>query len=309
VKKLMLLAAAAVLAGPAWPASAQVLTYATGQNISPAFEGWEKNTDGSFNIVFGYENRNWEEELDIPIGPENNIEPGGPDKGQPTHFLPRRNRFTFKVRVPADFGDQELVWTLTAHGVTEKAFGSLRPDYFVDNVVFMSERGALGAGTSTPEIRANKPPLLEVEGGQMRNVKAGEPIALIAEVHDDGVFQSRRGRAAALAGGDGDARKYPALNPPFQVTVGSEVGLRMSWFVYRGAGNVTFDPPQIEVWEDTRTSANSPWAPRWVTPKMPDDGRILVHATFDRPGTYVLRCRADDGGLWTDQDVTITVVP
>ncbi len=288
---------------------AQVLTFSKGQNISPAFEGWEKNTDGSFNIVFGYENRNWDEELDIPVGPENDIEPGGPDQGQPTHFLPRRNRFTFRVRVPADFGQTELIWTLTAHGVTEKAYGSLKPDYFVDNDVFMSERGALGAGTSTPEIRANKPPLLEVEGGQMRNAKVGEPIALIAEIHDDGVFQSRRGRAAALAGGDGSARKYPALTPPFQVTVGSEVGLRMSWFVYRGAGTVTFAPPQIEVWEDTRTGANSPWAPRWVTPPVPDDGRILVHATFDRPGTYILRCRADDGGLWTDQDLTITVVP
>ncbi len=309
MKRLILVGSLALLATLAAPARAQVLTFQRGQNISPAFEGWEKNNDGSFNIVFGYENRNWEEELDIPIGPGNNIEPGGPDQGQPTHFLPRRNRFTFKVHVPADFGQKELVWTLTAHDVTEKAYGSLKPDYFVDNDVFMSERGALGAGTSTPEIRANKNPILEVEGGQTRTVKAGEPIALIAEVHDDGVFQSRRGRAGALAGGDGAERKYPALTPPFQVTVGSEVGLRMSWFVYRGAGNVAFDPPQIEVWEDTRTGANSPWSPRWASPPVPDDGRFLVHATFDRPGTYVLRCRADDGGLWTDQDVTITVVP
>src|SRR5205823_1529217 len=93
----------------------------TGQDISPAYEGWEKNADGSFNLVFGYFNRNWEEELDIPIGPDNNIEPGGPDRGQPTHFLPRRNRFLVRIRVPQNFDKQELVWTLTTHGKTNRA--------------------------------------------------------------------------------------------------------------------------------------------------------------------------------------------
>ena len=79
-------------------------SYSRGQNASPAFEGWEKNSDGSFNFLFGYMNRNWEEELNVPIGPDNNIEPGGPDQGQPTRLLPRRNRFVFRVRVPSDWG-------------------------------------------------------------------------------------------------------------------------------------------------------------------------------------------------------------
>jgi hypothetical protein len=79
----------------------------SGQNIAPAYEGWEKNADGSFNLVFGYFNRNWEERIDLPVGPDNSIEPGGPDQGQPTHFFPRRNRFVFRIRAPADFGDQE----------------------------------------------------------------------------------------------------------------------------------------------------------------------------------------------------------
>src|SRR5262245_23603334 len=104
-----------------WAASrgtgAQV--YTAGQNIAPVYEGWEQNPDGSFNLVFGYFNRNWEEEIDLPIGPNNNIEAGGPDQGQPTHFLPGRNRFLFRVRVPKDFGAKELVWTLTSHGKTE----------------------------------------------------------------------------------------------------------------------------------------------------------------------------------------------
>src|SRR5687767_9521241 len=81
-------------------------SYSSGQNASPAFEGWELNADGSFNFLFGYMNRNWEEELNVPIGPDNSIMPGGPDHGQPTRFLPRRNRFVFRVRVPKDWGEK-----------------------------------------------------------------------------------------------------------------------------------------------------------------------------------------------------------
>jgi hypothetical protein len=100
MKRIVLSALIAVLAHQT--ASTQSLSYARGQNVSPAFEGWEKNDDGSFNMMFGYMNRNWEEEIDVPVGPDNNISPGAADQGQPTHFLPRRNRFVFKVRVPAD---------------------------------------------------------------------------------------------------------------------------------------------------------------------------------------------------------------
>src|SRR5579863_5990681 len=75
--------------------------YATGQNVAPEFEGWEHNPDGTYSMVFGYLNRNYEEELDIPVGANNTVTPGG-DRGQPEHFYPRRQRFLFKVVVPAD---------------------------------------------------------------------------------------------------------------------------------------------------------------------------------------------------------------
>ena len=110
--------------------------------------GGRGNEDGSFNFLFGYMNRNWLEEIDVPVGEDNMFSPGPADRGQPTHFQPRRNRFVFKVRVPADWGEKELVRTLTSQGVTERAYASLRPDYIVDNTVIMSETGALGAGSS-----------------------------------------------------------------------------------------------------------------------------------------------------------------
>jgi hypothetical protein len=165
----------------------QSLTYTKGQNISPAYEGWEQAPDGVRYFLFGYMNRNWEEEIDVPIGPDNGFSPGDADQGQPTHFLPRRNRFVFRVRVPNGFTEKdELVWTLTTHGKTEKAYASLRRDYVVDDVVKASETGALGAGTSSPEVRANKPPVVHIQEVKARNVKVGEPLALVSEVKDDG---------------------------------------------------------------------------------------------------------------------------
>src|SRR5574341_2082183 len=94
----------------------------TGQDVVPVFEGWLRNSDGTFTMVFGYFNRNFKEELVIPPGPDNTVEPGGPDRGQPTYFLPRRQSWVFRARVPADWGDRVLTWTLTAHGRTEKAY-------------------------------------------------------------------------------------------------------------------------------------------------------------------------------------------
>ena len=133
----------------------------TGQDVVPVYEGWEQNQDGSFNVVFGYFNRNWEEELDVQPGPDNNIEPGGPDQGQPTHFLPRRNRFLVRVHVPKDFGNKEVVWTLTTRGKTTRAYATLKPDYFIDDIVIMNNNGAGGPGGGSPDTHGNKAPKLE----------------------------------------------------------------------------------------------------------------------------------------------------
>jgi len=286
--------------------SAQSLTYSRGQNVSPAFEGWETAPDGTSSFVFGYMNNNWEEEVNVPVGPDNGFNVLGVDLGQPTHFLPRRNRFVFKVKVPKDFGDKELVWTLKTNGVTEKAYATLRQDYFIDGVVVASETGALGAGASSPAVRANKPPVVAIEGAKTRTAKVGQPLELVAVVTDDGIPKT-------MTIGQGGGSPTPAqlaqraYFPPVRLTVGKWLGLHLSWFVYRGAGRVSFDPLQVKPWEDTRAGANSPWAPIWVAPPVPEGGRYVVNATFEEPGTYVLRARADDGALLGDEEVTVTV--
>ena len=103
----------------------------SGQSVTPAFEGWFANADGTYSILYGYFNRNMKQELDIPIGPDNKIEPAGPDRGQPTHFLTRRQWGIFTVTVPKDFGSQKVSWTISTNGVTTVIpairYGSSRP--------------------------------------------------------------------------------------------------------------------------------------------------------------------------------------
>ena len=283
---------AAVTFGAWTVVTAQQMAYSAGQTVAPAFEGWEKNLDGSYNMVFGYFNRNWDEHLHVPIGPDNSIEPGGPDRGQPTYFFPRRNRFHFKVRVPADFGKQELVWTLTTKGHTEKAYATLIPEYIIDNQLSMLDVGNFGRDPEGRDL-SNKPPTVQLEGPAERRAAVGEPLSLSASASDDGMPKPK----AAPRGGPGSPRGR-----------GDALGLRVAWFVYRGDGaNVTFDPPQFKIYPDYRVNSNSPWSPLWSTPPLPPDGRFPVAVTFKAPGTYVIRVLAHDGGLSNTQDTNVTV--
>jgi plastocyanin len=157
-------------------------------------------------------------------------------------------------------------------------------------------------------------------------VTVGQPLTLVSEVKDDGVPKPRNlARVAAAqaraaeqstttttattptAAAAAAPPRNPAMFPPTRITVGKNLGLHVSWFLYRGPGAVTFDPPQVKAWEDTRAGANSPWAPLWSAPMLPPDGKQPVQVTFWEPGTYVLRCRADDGALVADEEITILV--
>ena len=112
----------------------QPIRHDTGQSVSPSFEGWYPNPDGTFTLSFGYLNRNFEQTLDIPVGVNNHFEPGAADRGQPTHFLSRRQTGIFTVTVPANFGDQTLTWSLTAGNETVAIPGHLRPEWQIDSM-------------------------------------------------------------------------------------------------------------------------------------------------------------------------------
>lgn len=268
-------------------ADAQQMRYMSGQNVVPVFEGWERNADGSFTMVFGYMNRNYEEEVDVPVGTDNHFEPLDPDQGQPAHFYPRRQQFMFRVRVPKDWGQKDLVWTLTSRGKTEKAYGTLTPFWEIDNRVYQQNRGGPGE-LNEPDA----PPSISLVGPAQRTARVGEPIVLDAVVTDDGlptVRPSRSGSgsvAAAAATQIMPGRQNPLTQAV--VRLDRSVRLGVTWVVHRRSAPaaVTLAPMHVPAGEG---------------------GKASTTVTFSAPGTYTLRGYADDGVLLATTDVTFTV--
>lgn len=288
--------------------------YASGQNVVPVFEGWERNADGSFNMVFGYMNRNYEEQVEIPVGPDNKIEPGAPDQGQPTHFYRRRQQFVFKVHVPRDWGQKDLVWTLNFRGKTEKAYGTLLPIWELGNLVYQENRG--GPGDMTYPEQPDAPPAIEMVGPAQRTIKAGEPLSLTVQVSDDGLPKPRARRPGAAANvvrdsdggiisrGGGSAEMPRPENPLTQAVVKLDPGVRLgvTWVLYRGApGTATIEPMKLPV-----IKAGPPGS---ETEPGALSGKATTTVTFSQPGNYRLRAYADDGILITPLDVNVTVQP
>jgi hypothetical protein len=260
--------------------------YDSGQDVQPVFEGWNRIANGSFDLYFGYLNRNWVQQVHIPVGPANNIQPGGPDRGQPTFFYTRTHRKVFVVNVPADFGRNELIWTLTVNGKTRTAFGHLRPDWEMT-----PDGGAAGTRT-TEESRTNRAPTLSLSS--VGSTRVGTALDLAAAVADDGL-PVPRGRGKPAVGQEtpsalvGVEKELPSNVPGVRRDEGSGgatgEGLSVKWFVFRGPAGAVFQP----------------------TLAKPVDGTATTSATFLVPGEYTLRVAAHDGLLTTARDVTVTV--
>ena len=157
-----------------------------GQPISAAYEGWEVDPTARSNHL-----RIREQELgrgDGSPGWAGERLPTGSDRSRSAHaLLPAAKPATCSGAVPSQFNERdELVWTLITHGRTSKAYASLRPDLILDDVAKGNDTGASGM-SSSPEPRANKPPVVEIEGSKTRTVKVGQPLVLVAKVTDDGV--------------------------------------------------------------------------------------------------------------------------
>ena len=170
------------------PTEITQVRFNAGQSVVPYFEGWIKNADATFDMVFGYFNRNYQQEFAIPVGPENKVEPMTGDAGQPTYFLPRRQRWAYRVKVPANFGKQSLVWTITSNGRTEKAYGELIPAQEINERVVMTN-GNFNPGVDDP----NQPPTLTV--ASTISAKVGAPVTLTVAASDDGLPKPRQAPA------------------------------------------------------------------------------------------------------------------
>jgi hypothetical protein len=272
-------ALACALVSPAQQQMRMEPPHDSGQSVTAAFEGWFPNSDGTFSILFGYYNRNAKQELDIPVGPDNKIEPGGPDQGQPTHFLIGRQWGVFTITVPKDFGTKKITWTLTANGTATAIPASL-------NTLWELSPFKDATGNTPPFIGFEQQgPFVQGPRGQSEPLVAtvAKPVPVTLWVADD----------ANVAPG--------AVRPKTPAVV-------LSLTKFRGPGSVTFsnEKPTIEAVEFA------------APPHTAFHGKAVTNATFSEPGEYVLRVQANDwsgeGGrgfqcCWSNAEVKVSVKP
>jgi hypothetical protein len=258
-----------------------------GASITGAFEGWYSNPDGSRIFLLGYLNRNADQALDVPIGPDNRIEPGGPDLGQPTHFLPGRRHGMFSIVVPPTFTspEQRLTWTIVANGQTTVIPIRLHPDYLI------SPFADVAVKNTPPVLRFDQNgapiqgPVALLSTAQTRSASLPSPVSLQVFASDDAKYAS-------------GTMVLPVKPPP---------PVRVVWSKYRGPGRVTFDNPQPSLAVLAGGGLNVPFS-----------GTETARATFSEPGDYVLHVTAMDysgeggGGevcCWTTAMLKVSVTP
>ena len=284
-----------------------------GSSVTGAYEGWFYGKDGATYALVGYFNRNTKQEFDIPIGPNNRIEPGGPDQGQPTHFNPGRQWGGFVVKLPRDLSNKRLTWTIVANGFTNAITLHTQADYIVEPYEDAANKN------TPPKIKFDAagqvftgPP---VGSAAKLTAAVGAPVALTAWVTDEGpkinIPEPGRGRGrgrggepaagrgaepAAGRGGDAAAQAPGRGRGAAGAEFFAPPRLSVNWSKFRGPGDVKFD--------SVRPTINE------------QDGKVTTNATFSAPGEYVLRLESNDstgsggGGFqccWSSAHVAVSV--
>ena len=298
---------------------------AEGQQVFPAIEGWGPLKDGQSAIQVGYYNRNKDQVIDVPIGPNNRIEPGGPDMGQPTHFEPGRQYGVFAIPVPKDFGNKKLTWTLVTNGQSTQIQLGLVGAYWID----FYKNAAKGNTPPVIKFAESGPEFSGPPTGMALSLTAtaGQPLPLTLWAKDrpdtydpeedlpaDQRSAARDNAAAAARGrGRGDTQNFDisaaaARGGGAQRGPGGGVGrggpqsdMTVAWKLHRGPGQVKFADAAIRL-------TNGGDFDKYMEAK--------TTATFTAAGDYVLRAQVNDksgdggGGeqcCWTNALVKVTV--
>src|SRR5215831_10632742 len=153
---------------PAQPNLPGAPTGGKGEAIFGAFEGWGPLLSGQNAIQIGYNNRNHDQVVDIPIGPNNHMDPGGPDMLQPTHFEPGRAWGVFSLPVPKEMGTRKYTWTLVTNGKASQVQFWVNPPYWVD----FYENWAKGNTPPVIKFAENGPELVGPPTGVALNLTA-----------------------------------------------------------------------------------------------------------------------------------------
>jgi hypothetical protein len=291
-----------------------------GGPIYAAFEGWGPLKDGSNALLIGYFNRNRSQIVDIPIGPDNNIEPGGPDYGQPTHFLTGRQYGMFAIVVPKDFGQKKLTWTIVANGHKTAIQFWMNPPYWIDffkNTANNNEPPRIKFAMNGTEYIG--PPKEKTVA--TLNATVGQPLDLTAWVADQPPTTATEGAPEPAAPPASRAGAKPANEPPPAFIGGRVVNvspaaapgggggaagrprgdIQVIWKKYRGPGDV-------KIGTETISLENGGDATKFLEAK--------TTATFSAAGTYWLRAQVNDssgnggGGdqcCWTSAHIVVNV--
>ncbi len=266
---------ACVLTSAAWVAGGQAPPlpiapqHQSGQGVTPAYDGWFTNADGTFTLLVGYFNRNRSQTLDIPIGPNNHIDSGGPDYGQPTHFDVQHGWGVFAVRVPADFGTKKLTWTIVAGGETNSIPFTLHMNYAV--------------GPFKDQATGNPPPTVKFT--PTGPALTGPPVGFAAEL------TTTLAQPLTWTYWIADA---PYIDPTGRRKPGPPTS---SLFKHRGPGDVTFESPKPKAADDGLVAATARFS-------APGDYVIRVQvndSSGDGGGGF--QC------CWTNAHVKVTVKP
>lgn len=298
-----------------------------GEAVFPAVEGWGPHSDGTNTILVGYYNRNRDQTIDVPIGPNNHMDPGGPDMGQPTHFEPGRHYGVFSIQVPKDFGSKKISWTLSVNGQTSTVQLSLNPPYWID----FFKNSANGNTTPFVSFVKGQPGLAGPPKGYAQTLSAtvNQPLPLTVWVTDKpSTYDPEEGlpenlRSARSRGARGDAPPQPPAaaggargrGPNFDLTAAGTSGqprgrggrggapsdATVTWKLHRAPGPVTFSQ------EINRLSNGG---------NIDAQMEASTQATFGAPGEYVIRAQVNDqsgdggGGdqcCWTNALIKVTV--
>jgi len=291
-----------------------------GSSLTGAYEGWFYGKDGSTYALVGYFNRNTKQEFEIPVGPNNRIEPGGPDQGQPTHFLTGRQWGVFAVKLPKDLGTKRLSWTLVANGFTNTITLHTQPDYIVEPYEDAANKNTPPKIKFEPSGPVFTGPPIGIAAKYAATV--GTPLELTTWVTDEGpkinvpeTPPGGRGRGRGRGAAAGAARGADAATPDAAAQAGGRgrggrgaagaagaeftppPRLAITWSKFRGPGEVKFDAAKPAI--DTE-----------------HDGKATSNATFAAAGDYILRIEGNDstgaggGGFqccWSTAHVAVSV--
>ncbi|HAU09796.1 MAG TPA: hypothetical protein DCS16_08675 [Gammaproteobacteria bacterium] len=277
------------------------LTPPEGLPVIPVMEGWVANEDGTASFSMGFLNKN-KVGVDIPLGPNNYIEPAKYDGQQPTYFPPGRGAGSFAITVPADEINQDIWWYLkTGDGEMLKIPGRYGESAYELDFIRPRPAGSMQPLVGFGEDGAQAAGLTALMGAHEGTVTVGQQIELAVNVSDPSMRDT----------------SDPRFKDPFPVGV--------HFNKYQGPGAIEFarhesTPEPVNPYTEDNPRFRFYRAPGANEVSVEGGiGIARVYATFNAPGEYVVIVKAEnfrapdsqegDQCCWTNVYQKVTVAP